>query len=121
MLNFCSLGILLLEAALNVVLPSNGEAWVKLRSDDFSDIEDHYVLRDEHKTEGTGDVAALPVLSADVVNTIKGLMRASPAERTTLAEVEEMKVVQRLRDGSVPSKGPALVEEDDEWLESALA
>lgn len=119
-LTYCSMGILLLEAALNVVLPSNGEAWVKLRSDDFSDIDDHYVLRDEHVQERSSESDALPMLSAELVNTIKGLMRASPVQRTTLAEVEEMKVVRRLRDGTLPSKGPALVAENDEWLASAL-
>ena len=34
-----SLGLLLLEALTNIIPPSNGDAWTRLRSDDFSDIE----------------------------------------------------------------------------------
>lgn len=108
---------MLLEAALNVVLPSNGEAWVKLRSDDFSDLDEHYVLRSEMGDTSAG--SGLPVLSNELVSVIKGLMRSSPLERTTLAELDEMEVMRRLSGSSC--RALALVMEDEAWLDRLLA
>ncbi|KAK4686599.1 mitosis inhibitor protein kinase SWE1, partial [Tremellales sp. Uapishka_1] len=105
-----SLGILVLESALNVDLPSNGESWIKLRQDDFSDLEEHYSTA---RTDGR------PCLSVEMMRLIKGLMASDPEKRITLCEVEEMEVVERIRERG--GGRMALVQEDEGWLSSMLA
>lgn len=116
-----SLGILVLEAALNVCLPSNGDAWVKLRSDDYSDLDEHYVLR-----ERVVGVTELPVVSGCLLTTIKQMMLSSPQWRIKLDEVLALEPLVRAADamrgdGMYQAAGPALVDEDDGWLEWLLS
>jgi len=95
---------MLLEAATNIVLPSNGNGWVKLRSDDFSDLDEHHVIRGQC---GPNDV---PIISATLWKTIKGMMRADPGKRTTLQDVRTLTPLNKL------NARPALVEENDAFL-----
>ncbi|KIR68063.1 WEE/WEE-UNCLASSIFIED protein kinase, partial [Cryptococcus bacillisporus CA1873] len=116
-----SLGILLLEAALNVVLPSNGDAWVQLRNDDFSDLNGIYIPRSCSASSPSRnpplDDPNMPVLSDDLLTVIKGLMRSNPDRRWTLADIWRHPVVKRVR---ASERGKALVEESDEWLKRVL-
>ncbi|ORY35673.1 hypothetical protein BCR39DRAFT_511438 [Naematelia encephala] len=117
-----SLGILLLEAVMNVVLPSNGDAWIKLRNDDFSDLDEHHLIRQttEIKVNGMED-SELPQISEALMGTIRGMMKRVPEERMTLREVTESKVVQRvtraMQDGRV---GAALAKEDKKFISEVL-
>lgn len=115
-----SLGILTLEAALNVCLPSNGDAWVKLRSDDYSDLDEHYVQREQ--VVGTTE---LPVVSGRLLTTIKQMMLSSPQWRIKLDEVLALlpivRAAEAMRGEGMWQAGPALVDEDDGWLEWLLS
>lgn len=115
-------------------LTSDGDAWVKLRDDDYSDIDDHYVER------GKDDVLAFaatapgdpppPVVSGVLVNAIKRMMASSPLERMTLAELGALDPMTRARaamstDTNEPGgtgwrAGPALADEDNGWIEYVL-
>lgn len=122
-------GILLLEAAVNVVLPPNGDAWIKLRNDDFSDLPEHYTPRegwspnDKHQ-DANGE--PLPVLSERILAVIKGMMLSDPARRMSLADVMETKEMVRLGEwkafgeDSNRTVKPALEEEEDAKWTAAL-
>jgi mitosis inhibitor protein kinase SWE1 len=105
-----SLGIMLLEASTNIVLPSNGDRWVKLRNDDFSDLDEHYVIRGQRTPPGE----VLPVISVGMLETIKGMMRADPARRMTLQAVRSLTPLIRVAE-RVACRA-ALVEENDAFL-----
>lgn len=113
------LGIMLLEAALNVVLPSNGDGWVKLRSDDFSDLDEHYTMREPAIQ---GSFFGLPIISIDLLDTIKGMMRCDPKKRLSLDQVRSAAPILRIREGKDSNGdarrkiGAALVEEHDEFV-----
>lgn len=109
-----------------VVLIIDGEGWVKLRSNDFSDLSEHYQTRpsfaervlEEQSTDSADET--LPVLSATLVDTIQRLMASDPASRMTLTEVAELDAMRRLR--GMVGQSAALVEVLDEemWLRSVL-
>ncbi|KAK8854579.1 hypothetical protein IAR55_003318 [Kwoniella newhampshirensis] len=115
-----SLGIMILEAALNVVLPSNGDGWVKLRNDDFSDLVEHYYPRQISLRRGLeqsqGDSSA-PILSDEILSVIKAMMRSVPEERWSLEDVRRYDVVIRVKECA---RGEALVEENEKWLAGVL-
>lgn len=119
-----SLGIMTLEAALNVVLPSNGDAWVKLRNDDFSDIEEHFIIRgQQHNHNGTDmfefiSEAPIPTVSIPLINTIKHMMAADPSVRMTQEQLGLLAPLKRARTAMYDESlaGPALVEEEDGWV-----
>jgi len=73
-----SLGMTILETASNVVVPDQGEAWHRLRNEDFSqvDLEHH---------------------SQALVDLIRQMMRTDPTQRLTSAEVESYPPVGRAR------------------------
>ena len=72
-----SLGLIILEAAANVVLPDNGPSWHKLRSNDFSDVE-------------------LSRLSHDLVVLLHGMLDKSPDRRPTINDVVRQPIIARL-------------------------
>ncbi|WWC93348.1 hypothetical protein V866_000182 [Kwoniella sp. B9012] len=118
-----SLGMVILESAVNVVLPSNGEGWIKLRNDDFSDLNEHYRLRcaSTSTTSGVGGEnqdPSIPVLSQDLIDVIQGMMRSDPSHRWELEDIWNNRVV---RNVMCMKKGRALVEEGQGWLESVLS
>ncbi|WVQ95179.1 hypothetical protein IAU59_002273 [Kwoniella sp. CBS 9459] len=133
-----SLGMVLLEAAMNVVLPSNGEGWVKLRNDNFSDLEEHYRLRPTRRLhhpasagQGTGRSCSTtsngtevdngdpttPFVSNELLNVIKCMMRSSPADRWGLDDIFANEVVKNVLQST---RGRALVDESEEWLDAVL-
>lgn len=71
------MGLIILEAAANVILPDNGPAWHKLRSNDFSDVE---LSRQSH----------------ELVVLIQGMLEKSPNQRLTIDDVAQQPVVARL-------------------------
>ncbi|KAI0949716.1 hypothetical protein AcW1_009242 [Taiwanofungus camphoratus] len=73
-----SLGMTMLEAATNVVVPDQGEAWHRLRREDFAQVD-------------------LALLSAELRALIREMMRSEPALRVQAAVVAEHKVVVRAR------------------------
>lgn len=91
---------------------ADGDGWVKLRSDDFSDLTEHYQPR------GQSDALGLPEVSKVLLETIKGMMSSRPYDRMTLDEVMTVGPVRRLK-GLVGVKA-ALVEEEMGFLESIL-
>ncbi|PIL34245.1 transporter [Ganoderma sinense ZZ0214-1] len=72
-----SLGMTMLEAASNIVVPDQGEAWHRLRREDFSQVE-------------------LDV-SPELWDLIKSMMRAAPALRIGIQLVDTHPVVARAR------------------------
>ncbi|GAA6052183.1 hypothetical protein JCM3770_000784 [Rhodotorula araucariae] len=72
-----SLGLVILEAAANVVLPDNGPAWQKLRSNDFSDVH-------------------LARLSPGLISILQGMLHKSPDLRASLGDVARHPVVAQL-------------------------
>lgn len=75
---FHSLGLVILEAAANVVLPDNGLPWRKLRENDLSDVD-------------TGH------LSDELVYIIVHLLQSDPAQRTTIDELQAHPVVSKMQ------------------------
>ncbi|EIN11277.1 hypothetical protein PUNSTDRAFT_131444 [Punctularia strigosozonata HHB-11173 SS5] len=72
-----SLGVIMLEAACNIVVPDQGEPWQRLRQEDFSQVD-----LDE---------------SPELLGVIKGMMRTDPALRVTARTVWAHPVVARAR------------------------
>lgn len=115
-----SLGIMVLEAALNVVLPSNGDGWVKLRNDDFSDLAEHYIARAREDAKLVADDGR-PVVSDNLLSCIKGMMAPDPAKRWTVDDVRGMKEMKAATALMEEKKlGPACVEEDGGMLHEVL-
>ncbi|PWN51402.1 hypothetical protein IE53DRAFT_51846 [Violaceomyces palustris] len=73
-----SLGLIILEAAGNILLPDNGEPWQKLRNDDFSDLD-------------------LSFLSPTMLRMIEKLLNSKPQERPTIEEIDGHPVLDVVR------------------------
>ncbi|KDN51424.1 hypothetical protein K437DRAFT_254837 [Tilletiaria anomala UBC 951] len=74
-----SLGLIMLEAGGNVVLPDNGEPWLKLRNDDFTDVD-------------------LSHLSDQLVELIFAMLDSRPEARPSIDDIVQhpvMRAVQR--------------------------
>ncbi|KAG6842142.1 hypothetical protein C0991_001635 [Blastosporella zonata] len=74
-----SLGMTILEAATNIVVPDQGDAWQRLRREDFSQVE-------------------LDDTSPELVDMIMRMMRTEPSERMSIDAVCEHAVVRRARE-----------------------
>lgn len=74
----CSLGMIMLEAASNIVVPDQGEPWHRLRHEDLSQVE----------LEGFSD---------ELVDLLLCCMREDPATRWTAADVTSHSVIARVR------------------------
>jgi serine/threonine protein kinase len=74
-----SVGLIILEAAANVVLPDNGPAWHKLRSNDFSDVD-------------------LSRLSHELAVLLAAMLEKSPDERISVDDVITHPILARLSD-----------------------
>ncbi|WWC71323.1 uncharacterized protein I206_105277 [Kwoniella pini CBS 10737] len=117
-----SLGMVVLEAAVNVVLPSNGEGWLKLRHDDFSDLNEHYRLRsltNSFTPTSTDEMtdASIPLLSNELIQVVKGMMKSDSSQRWELEDIWENRIVKKIIGGK---RGKALVEEEQGWLDNVL-
>ncbi|WWC90462.1 uncharacterized protein L201_005397 [Kwoniella dendrophila CBS 6074] len=113
-----SLGMVILESAVNIVLPSNGDGWIKLRNDDFSDLTEHYRLRNTSTFNLTSpETESLPILSKDLLDVIKGLMKSDPSERWELEDIWNNGIIKNILNSK---RDKALVEESPEWLQNVL-
>lgn len=151
-----SLGATMLEVAFNVVLPSSkstriafipgsnpvsvdGDAWQKLRNDDFSDLEEHYgpvsIDLETAPALGTSVASSCTLASADALAKIgnvslemfaiiRGLMNSNHERRMTLRQltnsgpIHQMRVVSaKTMDArlSVESRTRSSVDEWEEW------
>ena len=70
-----SLGLVMLEAGGNVILPDNGEAWQKLRNDDFTDVD-------------------LSHLSDQLVELIFAVLDSNPDARPKVQDIVEHPILQ---------------------------
>lgn len=92
-----SLGMTALEAATNIILPDNGEAWRKLRRDDFSDLNCHH-------------------FSPQLFDLLKSLLAANVSARlSATAALSNVHIAAALRYGR-----PAVIAEDKGFLERIL-
>lgn len=116
-----SLGILILESILNVVLPSNGEGWIKLRNNDFSDLTEHYECRKKTGDWRLVNEFGLPVISEKLLEVVKGMMRSDREIRWRLSDVVATEEMRRVKVAMEDKKlGSACVEEDMSALEYIL-
>ena len=69
-----SLGLIVLEAAANVVLPDNGLSWQKLRTNDLSDVNTAY-------------------MSQTLVTLIHTLLQPEPAARPTASQLTQHSII----------------------------
>lgn len=74
-----SLGLIILEASANVILPDNGPAWHKLRSNDFSDVN-------------------LERLSPELVQLIIRMLEKSFSDRIRIDQVMQNPIVKKLKE-----------------------
>ena len=72
------LGLIILEASANVVLPDNGLPWRKLRENDLSDVE-------------------LGHLSDELINVIVHLVECDPSIRTTIDALQAHPVIAKVQ------------------------
>ncbi|KAJ1025799.1 hypothetical protein NDA18_004132 [Ustilago nuda] len=86
-----SLGLIILEAAGNVELPDNGEAWQKLRRDDFSDVD-------------------LSALSGPMLRVLTRLLNSDPEERATMEEIVNLPTMTCVR--AIMARGLSVSEMD---------
>jgi mitosis inhibitor protein kinase SWE1 len=83
----CSLGMIMLEAATNVVVPDQGEPWHRLRREDLSQVE-------------------LDGFSPELVTLLLCCMREAPGARWSAAAVAAHPVVARVRRAASPLASP---------------
>jgi mitosis inhibitor protein kinase SWE1 len=114
-----------------LTLEIDGDGWIKLRSDDFSDLTEHYTstenIRDENDSRcqerpAKDQQEAVPEVSTVLISTIKGMMSSDPAKRITLEQIRALGPMVRLA-GMVGKEGvsAALVEESESFLKAILA
>lgn len=92
-----SLGLVMLETAMNIYPPDGGPSWHALRENNFSWLD-------------------LSPLSPALAELITSCLHAEPDSRPTIAHIASHPVVQRARAG-----GAALAPEDPRWLVELLA
>ncbi|GMK56828.1 hypothetical protein CspeluHIS016_0306680 [Cutaneotrichosporon spelunceum] len=92
-----SFGLILLETAMNIYLPSGGESWTALRNDNFGFLD-------------------LSMFSPQLADFIFALLNSDPDRRPTIHQIMAHPVIQRSWSG-----GPTLNPEPQEWLNSILA
>ncbi|GAA5897868.1 uncharacterized protein JCM6883_000846 [Sporobolomyces salmoneus] len=102
-----SLGLVILEAAANVVLPDNGPAWQKLRSNDFSDVD-------------------LTRLSPPLNELLQGMLHKTPDLRSSIFDIARHPIVSVLgqmltRSFEIESSPPDTTHETPEVLGAVLA
>lgn len=92
-----SLGLIMVEAVGNVVLPDNGEPWQKLRNDDLSDVD-------------------FGGISISLVSLIRRLLSSQPADRPCVQDILHHPVVaatrKRMREGLSSSELDQLPDSD---------
>lgn len=74
-----SLGLTMLEAATNIIVPDQGESWHRLRHDDFAQVD-------------------FISLSPKLINLLKGMLRSEPSLRFNASQVARHSVVRNARE-----------------------
>ncbi|KXN85340.1 Mitosis inhibitor protein kinase wee1 [Leucoagaricus sp. SymC.cos] len=97
-----SLGMTILETASNIVVPDQGEAWHRLRREDFSQVD----LEEE---------------SGELLGLIKQMMRVDPASRINARGICDHPVVARARGAMERMMGDARRDGKPEFVGSPLA
>ncbi|PVG02484.1 kinase-like protein [Serendipita vermifera] len=97
-----SLGMVILEAAANIVVPDMGAPWHKLREEDFDDV--HF--------DG---------MSGVLVHMIRSLMRTDPTKRLTMEQVCGGSIVSRAREWMNAKRAEAVERGQSVMLGSPLA
>lgn len=80
-----SLGLVILEIAANIVLPEFGDSWVKLRNNDFSEID-------------------LRSTSPALVDIIKLLLKKEPGDRPTAKQILENSYLNQVMTNGLPPR-----------------
>lgn len=110
-----SLGITMMEVFMNVILPSNGDAWQKLRSDDFSDLDEHFATIKTPIAASFGAMSTSlqsvmsfgscttyaedlisPSVNSPLLAVIKGLMLSDPTSRMTIDGIWSHPTIHRI-------------------------
>ncbi|KAF9526670.1 hypothetical protein CPB83DRAFT_857597 [Crepidotus variabilis] len=97
-----SFGMTILETATNIVVPDQGEAWHRLRNEDFSQVD----LDDD---------------SDKLVKLIQQMMRRDPSLRLTIAEVWSHPPVRRARERMETKRAELASQGKSLWGSSPLA
>lgn len=109
--------MIILEAAANVVLPDNGPAWHKLRSNDFSDVDLSYLSyeltillqsmleKSPDQRAAIDDIISHPIL-ARLGEALETSMRIEDmsAERRTIGEVVDLEEERPLAGAILPEQ-----------------
>lgn len=74
---------------------ADGDGWRQLRSDDFSDIIEHYLPIEDRKVQDKE--TTLPQLSQTLLSLIKRMMSSEPASRPTIHEICDHPIIRLLR------------------------
>ena len=98
----------MLEAATNVIIPDQGDAWHRLRQDDFVQVD-------------------FTALSTQLVTLLEGMLCSQPARRLTADQVTSHPVIRcarehmdYMRTTSGVLAGSPLVGASEDWLERIL-
>ncbi|KAK4054620.1 mitosis inhibitor protein kinase swe1 [Microbotryomycetes sp. JL221] len=95
-----SLGLIVLEAAANVVLPDNGPAWQKLRSNDLTDVD-------------------LTRLSTPLIELLRAMLEKQPESRASIEQIQRFPVVAVLQAMLVESMAAIEHEQQDRQQQDA--
>lgn len=96
----CSFGLIILEAASNVVLPDNGVSWHRLRSNDFSEV-------------------STSRLSTPLSTLLVGLLAQDPMQRSQISKVAQHPVISYL--AAEYDHARSIPDDADVSMEEALA
>ncbi|TCD61231.1 hypothetical protein EIP91_008766 [Steccherinum ochraceum] len=104
-----ALGLTMLETATNIVVPDQGEAWHRLRHDDFAQVD-------------------FSGLSFNLIRLLKGMLRSEPSQRLSASDISNHPVVCIARDHMDQTRvisGPTfaaspLASVPEGWMEDVL-
>jgi hypothetical protein len=97
---------------------------VNLRSDRFDELSEHYLPRQHGDYRAVDEPTGLPLVSDELMERMKWMMRSEPGERARLEEVVQGEVVRRVlgqTQGGGEGEGiGALVDVEEGWLRGVL-
>ena len=93
----------------------DGEGWVKLRNDDFSDFDEHYLVRSDGDWRLITD-DGIPILSGQLLHAIKSMMKSDPAARRGLKDIMGLEEVIRVKEGMRSGRLRGALAEEEEGI-----